>query len=394
MKSVSVVIPLFNRNADMADYVIRDMLEQDIDEVVIANTGTKRLNFKHPNVIEVWNPLHKWLPGITRNMGATVANGEVQVHMGADIITASGSWGQFRELDDYTSASASCGLLNEAQTQQVFAGQRVLNVGFSVTNRAVFGLTKRVAMLRLKGPFDWQMIGWGWVDVDLKHGVHRLGMRHRELKSLKVLHLAHGDGSSNWRQSIRGPNVRRNRQLLDAKDRKGAHGWWSNMTTKTTGGFSTMDRYIPKAREPEDCLICGELDFHTIPKSVERLKAVYKSLDPGKRIFVTFNDVEKLGPKWERVNQKNTAGRRRITFWTESMMRRAIADAGFEQIVLTDRHIGRHVDGLTTLIGLKSMPKPACKKAVAKAVEPDVSEGAIVPKASVTSRPKRKPAKK
>jgi len=383
MKSLSVVIPLFNRDRDVVDYVVRDMLQQDIDEIVIANTGEKRLNFGHPNVIEVWQPLHKWLPGITRNMGAVVANGGVQVHSGVDLITASGSWSQFRALDDRMSASASCGLLNPTQTKEALAGKRVFKVSFNPGCRAVFGLTKRAALLRLKGPFDWEMIGWGWVDVDLKHGVRRIGLTHREFTSLKVLHLDHKDGSSNWHQSSQQPNFRQNRQLVDAKNQQGTRGWWSGMITKERGEVDMG------TRTSEDCQVCGELDFHTVLDSVAYLKSKFESLEPGGRIFVTFNDMDKLGPKWPAAFPRNSHGRVRKTFWTLAMMSRALQDAGFEQVAPSDRHIGRVVPGISTLTAIKPMPPIDTK--VVETPEPESQDKAPASAEAMadTSVPKR-----
>jgi hypothetical protein len=365
-RTVSVVIPCFNRDPEMLEYVVRDMLRQDIDEVVLANTGDKAIGFEHPNVVEVHNPLHKWLPGITRNMGAVVANGEVQVHAGADLVTASGSWSVFRDLDDNTSASASCLLLNQVQTKAAMSGIRTFPGSYNPGSRAVFGLTKRTAMMRLKGPFDWEMIGWGWVDVDLKHGVEkRLKMRHRQLTDLKVLHLWHGDGSSNWHKSARGPEFRKNRQKLDRKNRRGSRGWWSGLQPRKREKGEIVEEIIKKpdivtGNSADQQLICGELDFYEIADAIGYLKHALDELTPGRQVYVTFNDMEKLGRHWAKSNRnrRNSAGRVRLTFWTKSMMWQALTDAGFVGIMETDAHIGRSVQGLTTLIGTKPVPKP------------------------------------
>ena len=228
--SLSVVIPVFNRDPEIVNYVINDMLLQDIDEIIISNTGEKRLNYDHPRVREVWVPLPIFYPGITRNMGAVVANSRVQVHTGADIITISGTWSEFRELDDGATARTQCALLNAAMTEQALLGKRVFSVSYHRTVTAVYGMTKRTALEILKGPYDWEMRRWGWVDIDVNRRVVALKLKHKVL-SLKTAHLHHDSGYCTHAARKKTPDCIYNSGLRDAKSEN--RGWWSELPAAT-----------------------------------------------------------------------------------------------------------------------------------------------------------------
>lgn len=358
MNSLSIVIPVFNRDLNVVRYVVNDMLNNGVDEVVLSNTGQAKSGITHPRILEVWQPLPIFYPGITRNMGAVVANGDIQVHAGADILLASGSWDEFRTLDDKTTGSAPCALLNARQTSEAMNGKRAFPASFNKTCTAAFGMTKRAAMEVLKGPFDWEMRKWGWVDVEVQKRARMLGLRHRAL-SIKILHLYHGSGCCTFSKSMRTAECKHNGQLMNAKTR--GTGWWSGLPAKDSKrGDKTMLKVVRsmKPKSEDECLICGELDFYTIPNAVAYLKKVYDSLKPGKWLRITFNDMEKLGASWarSRANQKNSHGRVRLTFWTMAMMRKALTDVGFVGVLTSDDHIGRNVFGISTLIAQRPEP--------------------------------------
>ena len=105
--------------------------------------------------------------------------------------------------------------------------------------------------------------------------------------------------------------------------------------------------------------ICGELDFHFYDGAVAYLKRALGTMDGGAAIFVTFNDMDKLGAKWalDPVNQKNSKGRKRLTFWTPKMMTQALTAAGFMQPLVTGLHVGGpHHKGVSTVTALKMAP--------------------------------------
>lgn len=231
-QSLSVIVPVFNRDPRMVNYVINDLLKQDIDEVVIANTGLKRLNFKSTKVTEVHKSLPIFYPGITRNMGAIAASGKVQVNMGADLITVEGSWAEFRALTDLTTARTRCGLLNAPLTADAYRGVRKFPLKYHTSVTAVYGMTKWTAMFLLKGPYDWEMRKWGWVDVDVNRRVAKLKLVHRVL-NLKTVHLHHFGGTCDHARSKKDSDCIRNSKLRDAKALY--RGWWSNIIEPMEG---------------------------------------------------------------------------------------------------------------------------------------------------------------
>lgn len=232
-KSVSVVMPLFNRDRRMVDFVINDMLNQDVDEIVLANTGEKRYGYQHPRIREVHQPLPAFYPGITRNMGAVIASGEVQVHSGLDIITASGSWTPFRDVQDNEMV---CGqkciiLASQADTEKAYSGCKNFPKAFvhSPNRGAAQAITKSTILFILKG-FDWEMRGWGRVDTDLYCRAEALKMTRRFIP-LTTIHLWHPGGCTGMvygNDARKSPIYKHNASLLNAKCGK-ARGWWSGI---------------------------------------------------------------------------------------------------------------------------------------------------------------------
>jgi len=51
VKSVDVILPVFKLDSAVVDYVVNDFLKQDIDKVVLANTGEKRLGMSSRRVV-------------------------------------------------------------------------------------------------------------------------------------------------------------------------------------------------------------------------------------------------------------------------------------------------------------------------------------------------------
>ena len=229
MQTLDVILPIFNRDAEIVDYVVQDFLKQDIDMVVLANTGVARLGMSSDRVKEVWQPLPRFYPGITRNMGAAVSSAQVQIHSGADILTGNGNIGLFRDVQDGELVSArNCFILKLAATQQALSGQRIFPKEHCHKNNtgAAQALTKRTALFTFKGPFDWEMRKWGWVDVDLHQRIAQLGVTHRFLP-INMLHLYHDGGCCDltFGKAYADADYTRNNQLMHTKH--GRRGWWT-----------------------------------------------------------------------------------------------------------------------------------------------------------------------
>ena len=235
-KSVSVVFPLYNRDPRMVECVLQDMLNQDIDEIVLANTGEKRYNSAHPRIREVWHPLPIFYPGFTRNMGAVIANGEVQVHSGLDIITAQGTWTPFRSVQDREMVCGKTCLIlpSQADTERAYKGVRKFPKAFvhNPNRGAAQAITKKTMLFMLKG-FDWEMRKWGRVDTDLFVRAREQGIPLRFIP-LTTIHLWHPGGCNTMvfgKNARKNPDWQHNHRLLEAKI--GNRGWWSGLLGAT-----------------------------------------------------------------------------------------------------------------------------------------------------------------
>lgn len=235
-QSVSVVFPVFNRDRQMVDYVVNDTLQQDIDEIVIANTGDTKYGYQHPRITEVHKKLPMFYPGITRNMGAIAASGKIQVHSGLDIITGKGEWTPFRDVQEGEMVCGkTCWILPfQADTDKAYKGCRVFPKAFvhSPNRGATQAITKRMMLFLLKG-FDWEMRGWGRVDTDLFARILPFGFKIRFIP-LTTIHLWHPGGCDamvfkRGKNARSNPNWQHNHRLLEAKLKKGARGWWSGL---------------------------------------------------------------------------------------------------------------------------------------------------------------------
>ena len=383
MSCVSLVIPLFNRDPNVVEKVIDAAFDSAADEIVLVNTGANRLGLKRPNLIEVFQPLPQWLPGITRNIGAVVANCRVQVHTGADIVLLSGSWASYANAQDNEILTAPCALLSPTQTTAFLRGERKFaRLSYHRTSGAALGLTKQTALMVFKGPFDWEMRGWGWVDVDVCRRAGRLGVKRRII-DVKIGHLYHQGGSGNWNASAKDKSFTRNLALMGAK-RKG-RGWWSTELEPKQKGRRAMSETIfvyshkrgfggEKPNSYDECQICAALDYVTEAEAVEILKSAREIIKEGGRIRVTFNDMAKLGPAWakspvNRYGRLEGERKQRITFWSASSMADALSEAGFDNVLASTQHVGGpHSSGVTTLVGTKPyVPKEEAPAKKAKA---------------------------
>ena len=135
-----------------------------------------------------------------------------------------------------------------------------------------------------------------------------------------------------------------------------------------------------------DIKICGELDFHTFEGAVAYLKGMLTDAHDADKIYVTFNDIGKLGDKWAKANQKNSQGRKRLTFWTSAMMTKALITAGFVRIMPTDKHVGGpHAAGVSTLVAMKP-PKQVEKKPLTSDEKPAISKPKPAKKRKATAK--------
>lgn len=175
MGSLSVILPLYNGNPDVIDYVINDMLEKGIDEIILSNTGERKFAFQHHRVLEVWQPLPEYCAGITRNMGATVANGDVQIQFGHNLLLAEGSWDVFRGIENGQFGSIPWGRLNATQSGMAMKGARVFSSVPCKGTIAALGMTKHTAVMMFKGPFDWALGDLEWIDMS---GINKAKLPH------------------------------------------------------------------------------------------------------------------------------------------------------------------------------------------------------------------------
>jgi len=229
-KSVDVIVPVFNRDLAIIEYVIVDFLKQNIDRVIIANTGEKETGLAdNKRIIEAYATMPSFYPGFTRNMGASVSSANVQVHTGADIITIHGDWGLFRQVDDGEIMSPSCHILNAEETKQALAGIRQFPPSNRISSKstATIAMTKHTAINLLHGPFCWAMVGWGCVDPDLAFRAVRQGLIQRRA-DISTAHLFHSGGCEELIFTGKlpvTPEFKRNKRLMDIKAT--TEGWWS-----------------------------------------------------------------------------------------------------------------------------------------------------------------------
>lgn len=236
-KSVDVIIPLHDRDPAIVDFVIARWLEQGINEVILVNTGLKRVNHTSARVIEVWNSLGKFCPGFSRNAGAVISGSDVQLHTGADIVPLRGDFSGFSEISDKEIVSPSCHILDPQETARVMNGDTNIapNNRLYAKNTATIGMTKYTAVYLLHGPFDWEMNGWGGLDPDVIRRAKDQGLTQRWI-DVVTAHLFHhggcedlifGTGSPDkrWARVNTNPNLRRNTMLM--RNKQGKNGWWN-----------------------------------------------------------------------------------------------------------------------------------------------------------------------